>query len=120
MDCLSTIKTLTHSLEHEMTDPDSVVLGSGEGRVQEIFAMVGGVVRALEQVDRLVPRYQVIQQPGGDGKKLWSKVLWAKEVPGIRDLRQQLMFYANIMDLYLCASGKSVSPPSAGTKKKGE
>jgi hypothetical protein len=92
-----------------MNDSDSAVLRSIEGRVEDIFAMLGGTVRALKQVDRLVARYQVIQQPGGHGKKLWSKVLWAKEVPGIRDLKQQLMFHANIIDLYLSNLGKSVS-----------
>lgn len=89
-------------LEQEAAKPDSPVNKRGDTCREELRTITSGCQKVLNQLDRVLEKYNGLSDTERSGRKLWQKIRFGNgEVVDIRDLRGKLVYYTSAISLFV-------------------
>ena len=88
---LTTLFTSLQLLQNEVADTNSVLVQSGEKRLQMMKEIINRVEGTLKQLEKFAGEYAKLLNPGRSKvKKVWDRVKWSTEMADIDGLRNKV------------------------------
>ncbi|KAI9780887.1 MAG: hypothetical protein M1839_006514 [Geoglossum umbratile] len=107
---LATIYGVLKHIQEDLESVESVIKSHGERRSQLLQSMVANLQVTLDELHKLVSKYQEIAVQRGWRKNLWDKLKWAGEQKKINRLRQDLAFHIGSFNLIFASMGNGDTP----------
>jgi WD40 repeat protein len=105
---VSNLHRVLRRLHRELSNPDSLLNQTNNGRREELGEHVEGCEKVLRVMDDIITKYNLLSDNEKSGRRIWQNVKFGnREVKDLADIRPKLSTHTSAlnMSLHLCSLG---------------